>query len=332
MSRGGELAAELKPSASVVSLRGDVPELKEEVLSADDATVAALHSYRRDKISPAVASAVQLHENGVISAAEFAECIRKDVLFQDAVDEHQQFDVQFCIAHAFGESWASKRSRIRRESPVPAAAAEGPLRDESSRWDLVSMIVKSNDDVRQEVCVIHLIELCGVIFREARLALWLRPYSIISTSATTGLIEVLTDAASLDALKKRNGQYRTLAQHFSHLYGVGTEQAAAAKRAFVSSLAAYSVVCYALQIKDRHNGNILLDKDGHLIMIDFGWILGIAPGGAVSVEASVPFKLTTEMVEVMGGVHSDLFAEFVLLFVSGFLALQAHAEKIVTLV
>ena len=87
------------------------------------------------------------------------------------------------------------------------------------------------------------------------------------------------------------------------MYGVETEQAHAAKRASASSLAAYSVVCYMLQIKDRHNGNILLDKDGHLIMIDFGWILGIAPGGAVSVEASVPFKLTTEMVEVMGGVH-----------------------------
>ena len=150
-------------------------------------TVAALDSYCR-KISPAVASAVQLHENGVISAAEFAECIRKDALFQDAVDEHQQYDVQFCIAHAFGESWDSKRGRIRRESPVPEAAADVPP-DASGRWDLVSMIVKTNDDVRQEVGVIHLIELCGAIFRNARLALWLRPYSIISTSATTGLIE-----------------------------------------------------------------------------------------------------------------------------------------------
>ena len=67
-------------------------------------------------------------------------------------------------------------------------------------------------------------------------------------------------------------------------------------------------------------------------MIDFGWVLGIAPGGAVSMEASVPFKLTSEMVEVMGGIQSDLFAEFVLLFVSGFLALQAQSHKIVTLV
>lgn len=51
-------------------------------------------------------------------------------------------------------------------------------------------------------------------------------------------------------------------------------------------------MCYC-----RHNGNILLTADGHIIHIDYGFILSISPGKNLGFESSA-FKLTHEFVEV----------------------------------
>lgn len=43
-----------------------------------------------------------------------------------------------------------------------------------------------------------------------------------------------------------------------------------------------------------------------MIHIDFGFVLGIRPGGKFSFERP-PFKLTREMVDILDGPNSELF-------------------------
>ena len=96
---------------------------------------------------------------------------------------------------------------------------------------------------------------------------------------------------------------------------------------FVQSVAAYSIVSYLLQLKDRHNGNILLHASGAVVHIDFGFLLSNSPGKNLGFETA-PFKLTAEMVELMGGAGSPWFRYFSMLVVRGFQEARKHRDKI----
>lgn len=141
--------------------------------------------------------------------------------------------------------------------------------------------------------------------------------------------------------------YVTLMDHFRSTYGdPSTAKFARAQRNFAKSLAGelfrdiyehwdhnvlhqgYSIITYLLQIKDRHNGNILLDREGHLIHIDFGFMLSNSPGN-IGFEAA-PFKLPPEYVEVLGGLTGEAFLEFRRLFREGFEVARKHCDRIIS--
>ena len=60
-------------------------------------------------------------------------------------------------------------------------------------------------------------------------------------------------------------------------------------------------------------------------------VLGCAPGGMCSIERA-PFKLTTEMVNVIGGRSSSNFQYFVKIITEGAITLRRNAETVLTLV
>ena len=280
-------------------------------------------------LPPAILSALTLWKGGVITNGELLELVKKDIQFIQQVELSEaklREDSAFWGRFAFGERWAEKKARINATSPIGSTPG----------WDLQGIIVKSNDDLRQEAFVMQLIELCHEAFTLSGLELWVSPYRILATGRTTGIIEMVRNAMSFDSLKKRpgygKGGMRGHLMRMTEFSPNPGEAFQAAQHNFSISLAAYSVMSYLFMFKDRHNGNLLMDTAGHVIHIDFGFVFGIAPGGSFSLENSTPFKLTEEMMEVMGGMQSPFFSEFVTLFCCGFLALQAHMETFLTIV
>lgn len=78
-----------------------------------------------------------------------------------------------------------------------------------------------------------------------------------------GVIDVVPNATSRDEMGR--AKVNDLPSFFHSRFGAESTIAfQKARNNFVQSMAGYSVLCYILQIKDRHNGNIMIDGDGHI--------------------------------------------------------------------
>lgn len=108
-------------------------------------------------------------------------------------------------------------------------------------------------------------------------------------------MECVRDAITIDELKRKG---KTLLELLD---------SKAKRRNFIHTLTAYSLVTYFLQVKDRHNGNIMIRKDGSIFHIDYGFFMSNLPGKGVELEKNLPFKLTNEYVDALGGLKSHHF-------------------------
>jgi phosphatidylinositol 4-kinase len=189
-------------------------------------------------------------------------------------------------------------SQTPQESTVDSMVQASTDHDRATYEVWQSAIFKVGDDCRQDVLALQMIAAFRSIFANVGLDVWVFPYRVTATAPGCGVIDVLPNSISRDMLGREavNGLY----DYFVSKYG-GEESTRfqEARTNFVKSMASYSVISYLLQFKDRHNGNIMIDDAGHIIHIDFGFCFDIAPGGVRFERA--PFKLTSEMVAVMGG-------------------------------
>jgi phosphatidylinositol 4-kinase len=228
--------------------------------------------------------------------------------------------------------------------------------------------MKAGEDIRRESLVMQVISKMNGWFQTEipeKHRPVMRPYTIMCVGGDAGLLECLSDAKSIDEVKKKTDGFVSLRDYFERAYGPhsrshmpsnfnvyphGPQVLGApppsqsgeisfdqAQDNFLRSLVGYSLVCYILQIKDRHNANILLDREGHIMHIDFGFVLGDTPkmGKVPLFSERAPFKLSTEFWEVLGGWNfheGGLGVKFCRMFEIAFACASAHVEEIASVV
>ncbi|KAM3722127.1 Phosphatidylinositol 3-kinase catalytic subunit type [Dirofilaria immitis] len=187
-------------------------------------------------------------------------------------------------------------------------------------------IFKRGDDLRQDQLITQMIRLMDDLLRSDGLDLRLTPYSVLATSTSEGFVQFIK-AIPLREVISNWGTVQECLRSFrpspNGPFGIETEVV----ENYVRSCAGYSVICYILGIGDRHLHNLLLCENGKMFHVDFGYILGRDP----KPFAPPPMKLTSEMINGMGGLHSREWKEFRGFCFSAFRILRRHANLVLNL-
>lgn len=223
-----------------------------------------------------------------------------------------------------------KVQKVRLSDLETLGKTGGKIDNDVSLQYECACIFKVGDDVRQDMLALQIMQIFKNVFQQEGLELFLFPYRVIATKPGCGVIECVPNSNSRDEIGRQTAI--DLYQYFLDKYGgPDTSEFQRARRNFIMSMAGYSLFVFLIQIKDRHNGNLMLDKDGHIIHIDFGFMIESSPGGNMGFEPDM--KITTEMGLIMGrDLNSQSFQWFTELCIKGYLALRPYREQICTLV
>ena len=78
------------------------------------------------------------------------------------------------------------------------------------------------------------------------------------------------------------------------------------KKRFVQSLAISSAIAYIIGIGDRHLDNIMINKSGQIYHIDYGYIME----NPITIFNMPEIKVTSDIIDFLGGTNSIYYAEF----------------------
>uniref|UniRef100_A0A8C9F3X3 phosphatidylinositol-4,5-bisphosphate 3-kinase n=1 Tax=Pavo cristatus TaxID=9049 RepID=A0A8C9F3X3_PAVCR len=206
--------------------------------------------------------------------------------------------------------------------------------------DLVGIIFKNGDDLRQDMLTLQILRLMDVLWKEAGLDLRILPYGCLATGDHSGLIEAVSGSETIADIQLNSSNVAAAAAfnkdallNWLKEYNLGDDLDRATEE-FTLSCAGYCVATYVLGIGDRHSDNIMVRKNGQLFHIDFGHILGNFKSKFGIKRERVPFILTYDFIHVIqqGKTgNTEKFGRFRQYCEEAYLILRKHGNLFITL-
>ncbi|GAB5356900.1 hypothetical protein AAMO2058_000328200 [Amorphochlora amoebiformis] len=178
----------------------------------------------------------------------------------------------------------------------------------SPSMEKIYLIFKTGDDLRQDALTLQILQLMDRMWLKNKLDMRLSPYQTVATGfnrrgTPAGLIEVVLNSSTTESIQVEHGGALNpmCIDNYLRKNNPDGNELSIAKENFSRSCAGYCVATYTLGIGDRHSGNIMCKKDGHLFHIDFGHFLGNFKSKFGIKRERTAFVFTPEMAYVMSG-------------------------------
>jgi phosphatidylinositol kinase/protein kinase (PI-3 family) len=180
---------------------------------------------------------------------------------------------------------------------------------------------KCGDDLRQDQLILQIINFMNSLLKKMQLDYKFTIYKVLATNNNEGFVEFVPESITYSKILT---DYKRLELYFK---AISENQKDHKKYIdnYINSLAGYCAVNYILGIGDRHNENLMFDKKGKLFHIDFGYILNNDP------KIYYKFKLTQDMVDLIGGIDSEKYKIFKQKCVNAYLILRDNARTIINM-
>lgn len=189
--------------------------------------------------------------------------------------------------------------------------------NDGTKKSIYNIMIK-NEDIRKEYIIMNVIKLMDYFLKkDEKLDLNIIKYNILPIGNNYGYIEFVNNSYTLYGIKE---------EYFFSIQNFIIEKnpkitAEVLRDNFTKSCAAYCVISYLLGIGDRHLDNIMITSDANIFNIDFGYILGNDP------KLLAPeFRLTSGMIDAMGGIHSKYYSDFKNYCGKAYNCLRRHAS------
>lgn len=170
-------------------------------------------------------------------------------------------------------------------------------------------LLKTGDDLRQDVAVLQSFELINSIWarhdvRYKGRLIQAKTYKVIPITADTGIIEYVPNCKTLQKIE----EYELIWEEDDRIN-------------MIASACGSYIAAYVFGVRDRHWDNVLIQDDGTVFHIDFGFILGKKP-----VPDADALGITGTLYRMMGKQYRD----FISICMASFMVLKMDVEELIT--